>query len=50
MKLQNETYVALRKNRTEIASNERMINALQKEVGTHQNITNEITKENSVIG
>ena len=49
IKLQNETYVALRKNRTEIASNERMINALQKEVWTHESITNEITKENSSI-
>ena len=30
IKLQNETYSELRKNRTEIASNERMITALQK--------------------
>lgn len=49
IKLQNETYSELRKNRTEIASNERMITALQKEINTHENISNEISKENSSI-
>ena len=49
IELQNKTYSDLRKNRTEIASNERMINALQNEVNSHSAITDEINKESSAM-